>query len=293
MKKITSFLFVIIMLTTSICLSFVNASAMAMQILIKEGKKPPVRSAPSSSGEIVGYAQPDYVYEVMDTSGNWYKIVLEDGTEGWVGMGMVTVVDDSTIINPASNPTEEPSTSTSKEDNPVFNLDVFKASSLYKYDKFTKEWSIYGTYTKVYSDATIEISVLVFDTYVEKGWGPELRIAYFDKETRAYDKITEFRVLIGNTLYTFGVEPSENKSYAFGGSIMRDMLNSLRTGKDIAFQIVHTDQYGNSWRSTIDPVTKKELTDILTMAKLLESSNIWDTSSYYQKNDQTYNATKE
>ena len=64
----------------------------------------------------------------------------------------------------------------------AFNVDVFKNSPLYRYDKFDKSWSVQAKYKRTYSDAEIGIYLLLFDNYVKEEMGPEFRIRYFDKD---------------------------------------------------------------------------------------------------------------
>lgn len=114
MKKTTSICLVLMMLMTLVCLSISNALSDTAQIRIKTGKNPVLRSTPSVTGETLGYAESDHTYEILDISGNWYKICLEDGTEGWVGKGMVTVIGDTssfTTPEPKTASTAKPSSS--------------------------------------------------------------------------------------------------------------------------------------------------------------------------------------
>ena len=68
------------------------APALADKVRIKEGSNPNVRSKPSTEGEIVEHARSGQTYELMDTSDNWYKIKMSDGTVGWISGGMVDEV---------------------------------------------------------------------------------------------------------------------------------------------------------------------------------------------------------
>ncbi len=43
-----------------------------------------VKSEPTSKGAEVGKAYPTNKYQLMDTQDVWYKILLEDGTSGWI-----------------------------------------------------------------------------------------------------------------------------------------------------------------------------------------------------------------
>ena len=91
MKRVLVFLlFFVLML--SVC----NALAEGNMVKINTGSNPNVRSLPSKDGDLLGIAKSEHIYEILDTSENgWYKIILEDGTIGWIAGGMAKVVSST------------------------------------------------------------------------------------------------------------------------------------------------------------------------------------------------------
>ena len=171
-----------------------------------------------------------------------------------------------------------------------FDKEKLTGSPLYSYDKFAKKWNIQGVYIKEYSDARVEVHLLLFSSYVEKEYGPELRVKYFDKENDCYDTVSAFRVIIGETLYSFEklVEGS-----AFSCLTLEKLCNALIDGEAVAFQLVHEDKYGQSWTATIDPVDIENLNELISMAKLLKESNAWSIDPNLSMWDAIYNASVE
>lgn len=179
---------------------------------------------------------------------------------------------------------------------PAFDKSKLSGSSLYTYDKFAKTWNIQAHYVKEYRDATILVYLLMFDNYVTEAWGPELRVVYFDKEAQHYNQVTAFRAIVGEQMFCWeklAASSNRGAGYAFGGDVLKAFSKALLTGNEVAFQIDHTDKYGTSWTSTIDPVDSTALADLRAMAQLLEDSNAWyvDTSPYVS--DYYYGATME
>lgn len=62
-------------------------------VVIQEGKNPSVRSTPSTDGEKIGKAESGKQYMLLDSDARWYKILLEDGTAGWIVNYYAEVVD--------------------------------------------------------------------------------------------------------------------------------------------------------------------------------------------------------
>lgn len=177
---------------------------------------------------------------------------------------------------------------------PTFDKTVFSSSELYNYDKFSKEWNVQGAFVRQYSDATVQVALLLFDVYVEEGWGPELRIIFFNKETQTYEKVTAFRVIADDKLFCFEtLDEGTNCGYAFAGEIMEQLFETLITAKEVAFQFDHTDKYGNSWTATIDPITDTELAELRAMALLMRDSHAWSINPIAFLNDYLYGATVE
>lgn len=199
-------------------------------------------------------------------------------------------------VKPTAKPTFKPTTAPTAA--PAFDQSKIKTSTLYNYDKFDKSWNIQGSYEKNYRDCSMEICLLMFDTYVEKGWGPELRLYYFDKEANHYDNVTGFRAIIGEKLYSFerlSKSSAGNAGYAFACETMKEFCTALSKAKkgEVAFQIDHTDMYGQSWTSTIDPVDMTDLKELIDMAKLLNRSNAWSIVEDLEVADLQYFASVE
>ena len=199
-------------------------------------------------------------------------------------------------VKPTAKPTVKPTAAPTAA--PAFDLLKIRTSSLYDFDKFDKSWNVQGTYKKNYRDATVEVCLLLFDTYVEKEWGPELRLYYFDKDANHYDNVTAFRAIIGDKLFSFerlNRSSSANAGYVFACETMKEFCNALIKAKkgEVAFQIDHTDMYGQSWTSTIDPVDINDLKELIAMAKLFNSSNAWSLVEDLEGEDSKYLASVE
>lgn len=175
-----------------------------------------------------------------------------------------------------------------------FDKSKITGSSLYNYDKFSKEWNIQGAYYKEYRDAYVKVVLLLFDAYVEWECGPELRIIFFDKEQNCYDEVTAFRAIVGEKMFSFE-KPTvdDNSSSVYSCDTLEAFCNALIDGTEVAFQLDHTDMYGKSWTATIDPVASSDLTELVGMAQLLKNSNAWTISSYGSLSDILYEASIE
>lgn len=179
-----------------------------------------------------------------------------------------------------------------------FDQSILAGSAFYKYDKFEKTWNAQASYKKIYNDAEIYVYLMLFDTYVDKGWGPELRVRYFNKDKQGYDTVTAFRAIIGDTIFRFEKmteSSNNNNSYVFACNTLKEFCVALASHPEaeIAFQIIHTDKYGSSWRSTIDPVDNEALRDIIEFAALLNASNAWSTAKAIEIYDDYYGASFE
>lgn len=199
-------------------------------------------------------------------------------------------------VKPTAKPTVKPTAAPTAA--PAFDPSKIRSSSLYSYDKFDKSWDIQGSYVKNYRDASVEICLLLFDTYAEEGWGPELRLYYYDKDANRYDNVTGFRAIIGDKMYSFehlSKSSSANAGYAFACKTMKEFCSALITAKkgEVAFQLDHVDMYGQTWTSTIDPVDMTDLKELIDMAKLLNRSNAWSIVEDLETEDLRYFASVE
>lgn len=62
------------------------------KVRINEGSNPNVRSKPASDGQKVGNAKSGKIYDLLEEKDGWFKIRLEDGSEGWIAGGMAQKV---------------------------------------------------------------------------------------------------------------------------------------------------------------------------------------------------------
>ncbi len=103
------------------------------------------------------------------------------------------------------------------EDSKEFNPSMFEGSELYEYDKFEKTWKVTGWYDKEYSDYSLIIGLLMFPSYADHEWGPELRLFAFDKEKDRYDIVDEFYALVDDTIFSYEeLEKNDTNACAFG-----------------------------------------------------------------------------
>ncbi len=175
-----------------------------------------------------------------------------------------------------------------------FDVSVLKNSDYFISDSSTGAWKAIAGYHREYKDVDVSMYVFLSSSYVEKGWGPDLRVSYYDKDNEVYDKIDGLRFIVDDKIYSFGeFEEGETSSFVFGGETMRAFLNSLSSALEVSFVIDHTTVDGDSYTATIDSVSYSELEEIIEIAQLLEDSNLWDpsvTTDYYE-NDQYYEAS--
>ena len=77
------------------------AGAEGQQVQVRQGRAPFVRSLPSQEGEILGAAQSENVYPLLDVSMDegWYKISLPDGTVGWIASSMARIVGNESAAS--------------------------------------------------------------------------------------------------------------------------------------------------------------------------------------------------
>ena len=174
-----------------------------------------------------------------------------------------------------------------------FDASKLKSSSLYFKDNATNGWKMVGRYTKDYSNVKVELVVFLSSGYVEKGWGPDLRLYYYDKEKSNYDTVDSIRIAVNDKIYCFdGFEPADTCNLVYGGEVMQAFLNSLSSALAITLEIDHTTKDGISYTATIDPVNIREMSDLAELGYLFEAANLWDpavTTDLYE-NDTYYKA---
>ena len=146
------------------------------KIRINKGSTPNVRSKPSTKGKIVGHANSGQVYEVLSTSGTWYKIELTDGTKGWIASGMVTIIgiSDATPKRTAKATPEPTKKKTSKNTatpkrtvkatpKPTASaFTIYNTERLTSVDVSARQWTKSTQYASLF--AVLAIEDFIFDS---------------------------------------------------------------------------------------------------------------------------------
>lgn len=63
------------------------------KVRIDKTRTPTIRTEPTTKGKKLGVAKGGMEYELLETEGNWYKILLENGEEGWIISTMAELVE--------------------------------------------------------------------------------------------------------------------------------------------------------------------------------------------------------
>ena len=175
-----------------------------------------------------------------------------------------------------------------------FDSSKLARSSMYFYDSSTMKWKTVGSYSKEYSNVDFKMFLFLSSDYVADGWGPDLRLQYYDKTKSNYDAVDGFRATVNDKIYSFyRLDQGDKDSYFFGGTVMRAFLNSLSSAVSVTFEIDHTTKDGDSYTATIDQVNIRDLSKLAELGRLFEAANVWDpevTTDLYS-NDKYYNAS--
>ena len=175
-----------------------------------------------------------------------------------------------------------------------FDKSVFENSR--KFSRFGfGNWSLIGGYEKSFQGADVKVRAFLFDNYVSEGWGPELRIEFYDTNHKRYDEITAFKASVDGVVYNFDKldyndDPDVHGGYAFGGRVYQAFMADIIYSSDVMFLITHTDWEGDSIDSVIEHVHTGDLSNLIEMAKYLSQSNAWKTDSDPDGNDEYYGA---
>ncbi len=176
-----------------------------------------------------------------------------------------------------------------------FDKTVFENST-----KFTKfgfgNWKLIGGYEKSFVEGDVKVRAMLFDNYVKEGWGPELRIEFYDTQHKRYDEVTSFKASVDEVIYSFDkLEYNDDEDVhggsVFGGSVYQAFMKDILDCKDVIFLITHTDWEGDSIDSVIEHVHSGDLSNLQIMSKYFIDSNTWKTDSDPEGNDEYYGAS--
>lgn len=172
-----------------------------------------------------------------------------------------------------------------------FDKSVFQNSTKFTQDTFS-DWNLQGHYIKNYSNARIMVYSLLFNNYVDEGWGPELRVYYYDPALKMNCQVTAFRAKVNDTLYCFDNlgQGNNNGGYVFGGTVQEAFFRALLNVKSCAFQFEYEDPSGGTITAWDNHIHTGELSELIDMAKYLIQSNAFSIDPDPKASDTFYGA---
>ncbi len=176
-----------------------------------------------------------------------------------------------------------------------FDKSIFENST--KFSRFGfGSWSLIGGYAQPFVEGKISVTAMLFDSYVSEGWGPELRISFYDNYYERYDEVTAFKASVDDVIYSFDKlayndDEEIHAGYCFGGKVYEAFMKDILECKNVMFLISHTDVYGDSSDAVIEHVHTGDLSDLQDMAKYLIRSNAFGTDTDPAGNDSYYGAS--
>ena len=184
-----------------------------------------VRKTPSSKGQVLSSALGGKVYVLLDISGEWFKIRLNNSKEGWIPSNKATIIDTTPQISntPETETTQEPTTESTLESaanhiniclgklasyfkNPssaeliqYYSANVTNSNYILYFMDISGQNSFGGTvsssYFIVYDTSNSKMSAVSFDRVISHQY--DIRDA-----NEMYSKYVTFRDIIGNYFLT-------------------------------------------------------------------------------------------
>lgn len=176
-----------------------------------------------------------------------------------------------------------------------FDKSVFENSTKFTKEGFTS-WKLIGGYSQRFTQGTVWVRAMLFDYYIKEGWGPELRVEFYDPAARDYMEVKAFRANVDDVLYSFDALQYDDKEdvhggSAFGGTVYPEFLQALIGAKNVAFQIDYENIYGKDVTLTIEHVHTGDLSDLKEMANYLFRSKAFSADTNPEESDKLYAAS--
>ena len=153
----------------------------------------------------------------------------------------------------------------------VIDMSILESSEYYNYDKFEKDWKVFGWYKREFSDGTLFMAVDIWDSYLDNE-APEFQ-AYFCEDSGDYVGASEVHFLLDDTIYGFTeMDQYNNMGYVYGGNVLRTLLKVMPVAKEISFKVELADGRSN----TTESVRASEMKEFFEVGELFEKSLIWD-----------------
>ena len=171
-----------------------------------------------------------------------------------------------------------------------FDMDALRSSKLQKNGDF---WSIVGEYQNSPDGFTVTVGTYLSSTYVEEGWGPELRITCRNISKNKYYEVTGFRATVNGKQFRFDkLAYNDNSSihagYLFGGNVYREFLETMKNVQSASFWFDYKDLDGVPGTVSIGHVHTGALGNLINVAKYLTNANAFSTDKTPDENDVFY-----
>ncbi len=175
-----------------------------------------------------------------------------------------------------------------------FDRSIFENSTKFSKDGFG--WKLIGGYVERFNEGTVSVRAMLFDNYIKQGWGPELRVEFYNPGIRDYEEVTAFRANVDDVLYSFdNLEYNDAEDVhggsVFGGTVYPAFLQAIIDAKNVAFQIEYEDMYGRTNTLTIEHVHTGDLSELKDMATYLFRSKAFSVDTDPEGNDKYYGAS--
>ena len=151
-------------------------------------------------------------------------------------------------------------------DLPPFDTKVLKGKSNFKYDEFSKSWKYYKTYTKNWSDATENITIILFSE--ENGNNIEdieLRASLRWKDAaQEIWPVKTVEILVGDKIYLCEMTTKEDDPLAYtflASETSYQMIQDIAASNKVKAKITYTN--GNSQELPVGSALKSICSDIV------------------------------
>ena len=171
-----------------------------------------------------------------------------------------------------------------------FNIDALQSSKLQRTGDF---WSIAAEYRDSPDGYRVTVGAYLSSTYVDEGWGPELRITCKNISRNKFYEVTGFRATVNGTQFRFeklayNDHPSIHAGYLFGGNVYREFMETMRNVQNATFWFDYKDPDGLPGTVCIGHVHTGELGNLINVSRYLTNANAFSTDKTPDKNDVYY-----
>ncbi len=184
------------------------------------------------------------------------------------------------------------------------DLNTIKKSRFTTTDKFDGSWTFSAEYKGDIGDSDLYVNLGLTSGLIDaNAYCPMVFI--YEKGIESLFSyymypVLEFYALVDNQLFSFeslkvqGNGGADKSGAMLAGTVFRDFLSAIQSAEEIAFRYTAEQKDGGHITRTIDPVSSKDLKDLIEAGKILEKANLWDKNPQSLLiNDATYKASIE